>query len=1001
MPGTNINGSPNIALLDSKIVADLCGGAFYVDLTTSVWIGSGYNNVEGADVKITNPYGVIIKNYPTSGFDIYPPMTGIVGINVPTQAGNFQYGTYTVEVRLTDSGGTEYIVSKPVNLCQPNVNNKTRNYGSLSSQLNGICSEGKMYVIVDTPPNYKGNVVHSQVNSFTLEYPTSSGIDELDTDVASFSTYLFEGVYKITGTICALYDNGDNVFFKVNYRVKRKKEVFCSIDDCCVSAKFEELNLLLDSDCSQEEKDRTSSIIVDGLFYLKAAELAAKCGVDPSDYISKLEVVLGCKCTCNCSDGTPIINNNPSKDFNITGCNVIKTTVGLTDSYLINNYAYTTTVDPNGGVLTASAQTLSSCTKTQALSFNINIAYNQIKNLGNANVTEANFWASIINKSINSIDATCLGYNSASWATLSFAQKWSAVVAFACSCCSCVAAVTSSSISKEGADAILTWVATGTFSYDIYVDGVLFGNVLGSHDTVTLTGMADGLEHMYVIIPKCSNGKIGTTSTGTFTLLACAHIEPPSVSSNNVNGVDCPYDLTALVASLPSGITAEWHTANNTHSSSLLGDPTMVNSGVYYVFAKDDEGCYSIGIGVTVICSSESNCTAPQTLLVTTITGGNLVQFQSAAFPPPLNSYTVKRKPGASPDVPGSYTTIGTPSFNATSGRWEILDNSAANNVLYTYKAQSNCGDSTTPYVLYNYSNITCPSITITPGTDDIQYSFVGVGGYVDKYEVKLYDESGITLLHTDTHIPSFPNPITGTFMYLTSATIYHIFVRVFIGAYYKDCAVIITETDAIAGTSGSYILGNDTGTICAGYITTLYTDGPFAMGGILYVDGSLTTPVTGYIYVLDVLTSRIFNLNTSTGVIGSDTTLTCSPTTSVLTFYNYSAADFDFELSTPMPTTNIVITGASVHGFIPGDCTGGISEIDTINVGNPLTILAGNTGGLVTGNSPMSCSINSWKRVNNIIINGVNKTNGDIIVIDGIFITIIINTSCNGSYAC
>ena len=78
---TIITGSPNITSLDSKIVADLCTGFFYVDVTPSVFLPGGTGTsggVQGANVKITNPLGIVIKQYSTSGFDINPPMTSRV-----------------------------------------------------------------------------------------------------------------------------------------------------------------------------------------------------------------------------------------------------------------------------------------------------------------------------------------------------------------------------------------------------------------------------------------------------------------------------------------------------------------------------------------------------------------------------------------------------------------------------------------------------------------------------------------------------------------------------------------------------------------------------------------------------------------------------------------------------------------------------------------------------------------------------------------------------------
>ena len=128
---TIITGSPNITLLSSKIIADLCAGYFYIDLTPSVFLPGGAGTsggVQGANVRVTNPLGVVIKQYSTSGFDIYPPMTSVVSVSIPTTAGNYLYGTYTIDVKLTDEDGTEYTVTKSVNICPPDSNNKNQNH---------------------------------------------------------------------------------------------------------------------------------------------------------------------------------------------------------------------------------------------------------------------------------------------------------------------------------------------------------------------------------------------------------------------------------------------------------------------------------------------------------------------------------------------------------------------------------------------------------------------------------------------------------------------------------------------------------------------------------------------------------------------------------------------------------------------------------------------------------------------------------------------------------
>ncbi len=136
------------------------------------------------------------------------------------------------------------------------------------------------------------------------------------------------------------------------------------------------------------------------------------------------------------------------------------------------------------------------------------------------------------------------------------------------------------------------------------------------------------------------------------------------MTTTNANGVPCPYDLTALVNALPAGISAEWHTANNTLASTLVPNAQSVVTGTYYVFAKDNNGCYSAGVLVQVICQLAS-CTAPQSLSVEKTPTGFLVKFNGAAFPPSgATPYTVKRRLASDPDVVGSYTIIGTPEYD-------------------------------------------------------------------------------------------------------------------------------------------------------------------------------------------------------------------------------------------------------------------------------------------------------------------------------------------------
>lgn len=788
MPGTPATGSTEIAIVDSKIVADLCAGLFRVDATPTVYIGSGKDEVLGALVEILNPYGIVVKPY-GEPYEIAPGLSGgmdaVITYPVPTQANAFQTGTYTINLKMFDSTGASWVVSKTVKVCAPDKENKTRKYGSLSAKLKADCVAGKLYVIVDGVTTYNGKIAESQVLEAELEYPTSSELDPLDVTTGNFSVTLFEGVYKLTGEICATYNYGDNVFAKVKYKIKKEHNVRCLIDECCVLEALVELQGRTKTDCTDKEKEETASIIVEALSLFEILKLAANCGEDPSEYVADLEKLLGCKCTCNCAEGTPIIGTTPASDVVVEGCNVDVDTSGLTTTYTINNYEYVVQIAANGGALVVSAATLEGCTKTQVITFNIATVYSQIRTLANASDGEGDFWASVVNKSLRDIDPACLGITDEAWVALSFAGKWAALLAKLCLCCgTCDATVTDVEETDSGKDTILSWEGEA-YLYEIWLDGVLVGTILTSGFVTDpysqiLAGANDGIEHSWLIVAKCSNGAIGQTATGEFQKAGCPTVAPTILTEDVVDGVvtaTCPFDLTSVVdGSNPN--TAEWHTADNTLAGTMVSNPAASAGGAYWVFNKDSNGCYSVGLKVTILCDAEASCTAPQNLTVGQFGADNFyIRFQSAAYPPPGNSYTVKRRLASDPDVGGSYTTIGTPVWNASLNRWVIADLTAVDNTLYVYRAISNCG-STEPSIDYVYANVNCPTMVLYPTDSTVSYSFVPISGAAE-IVVEILDSTGTVLIHTDTHTPAFSNPTTGTFIYLDGSTTYKVRLKV------------------------------------------------------------------------------------------------------------------------------------------------------------------------------------------------------------------------------
>jgi hypothetical protein len=94
--------------------------------------------------------------------------------------------------------------------------------------------------------------------------------------------------------------------------------------------------------------------------------------------------------------------------------------------------------------------------------------------------------------------------------------------------------------------------------------------------------------------------------------------------------------------------------------------------------------------------------------------------------------------------------------------------------------------DRTCDRVTSSTDDINCPTVTLTPDTTDIDYSFSDGGQGVDSWEVQL--KQGGTLIDTDTFTAPFSNPLTGTFSGLTPATSYDVYLVATEGSYTKTC---------------------------------------------------------------------------------------------------------------------------------------------------------------------------------------------------------------------
>lgn len=791
MSATIVTGSANITLFDQKITGDLYAGNFIIDVTPSVFLNT--SNLLGVKIQIKNPYGFVIRAYGNS-YDIVAPFTSAFTFAVPTQLNKYQYGTYTFEAEITETGGViKHYNSKSLKICEnPDVSN-------VCISLLADCKAGHLNFKTKQPPPYQGVLPTNKVESWLVKYPTGT-IAQETFSASNISLPLFEGVYNISGTITAVYPLGDNTFAKLGFTSTIEQPIKCYIDFSCFWVKIKYYVDLMNNDCDIVLKQQYDKIIKDAIALIEIANYANVFGNDPTEYITQLEELLDCACA-NCSSTSEVINGDPAENITINGVGVTSVLEGLTRTYTINNYSYVSTADPAQNIITISGGVISGSVVTQTLSVNIANLYAAVKTQIN-NFTEYTQIGTYVKNGYVPSNPTLafLGISIGTYNSETFAQFLERVMVKMASCCgsvTCLADITELATSASGMNTLVDWGnVANVYSVDIYVDDNFVDNVLAPLSNYLLVGYNDGTEHTVKISAKCSNGAIGETLSRTFNYAGCDAIISPSLSSNVVTGATCPYDLTTLHSAAPVGFTYEWHNANNTSPLSLVPNPASVSSGIYFIFSKQNTtGCYSPANQVILTCAVAGNCTEPLSMLVESAVGGALISFSSAAIPPP--SYLVKRRLASDPDVGGSYSTIGAPTFNGDTNKWEILDAAPTNNTLYVYKAESQCSDATRPSSFYTFAKITCPVVTLTPAATTMGYSFTNVGGGVDKYIVSINTVVPQSLITSNTITPAFASPITGSLTGLTASTNYEVVVGVFIGTYLKKCPSILISTTA------------------------------------------------------------------------------------------------------------------------------------------------------------------------------------------------------------
>lgn len=824
----------------------------------------------------------------------------------------FLFQTYAIYAAIQDNGGIVYQTAIIyANVCQPN-NLTDQGYVPGLFQITADCINSVLTVKEITALVYNSLQPQSVSKSGNLYYPTGTIAVVPFSNTPFSNNVVYTGQYNVQCTTVATYAIGQDVYVLVSYITNNNFNETCAnkmSDILCCIQKVQQTYI---RNCENAIGANAKQQLLDISLFVMNGLLKEISGQDSSFEVGYIKKYLSCDCgssSLSQSEFTPI---NPAVTSivltGLGGTNIpAPTLTGNTQTYQIGSNVYQVvkgnTVDL---AFTITLNTAISNTVQYIITFNYDTMAGYI-------LTAIQNDPALLSQlnSLVTAAGSILGLNGL-----------------------CV-------INTNEVNYSLSQPITGaTLLTNVVINGTTYAaptNLFGNNPTAIATWL-NSLT-LGTFSAAVNSNILTILSVGNTNTLATLTFSAPNVTQAfQATSVSLVQVLQAIITYLCNMTDLQIALANNLILCTLNYNNTVVQT-TYASGTK--QGVYNAAIA-NAICNLASRmsalisftCTQLQALFsdnanaqfsnsndrylsvvggaCTTLTG----QQQALAFIAAVNAYpNVKQAfcaiscstPGTCPAISGvnfssnsstsiafygvtwgtlplanqivtlMYRVTGTSTWITASGTINIFPNGNINGTspyviaglvagtTYDVSVGNNCGGS--PFV----AQISTQSGTVLSGNyllDNVAYNICGDTPVVLYYSsafgtgVTMYTNMGLTVPVTGYTL--IASPISGVIYNLNSTT---------------GVVGSATGSNCTSGTPGSYIVGNSTSTICNGSDITLYTNGAFSPGGTLYVDMALTEPKTGDAYVVNTTTSTIYNLNTSTGVIGSSTGLSCIAT--------------------------------------------------------------------------------------------------------------------------
>lgn len=916
--------SANITTFRVGLDIDIYNRLFtFKDLSTYAGSsGSGRFNVLGISFLLKDQTGVELAtiDFTDASKFIVPGSATEFEVDMSSMAYQFLFQTYLIQAAIKDADGTVYYVDAVYKkVCQP-ANITESGYVPGMFQVTPNCTDNVLTVKELTPLVYNNQTPALTTKSGTLSYPTGTIAGISFTGTPFSNNALYNGQYRIACTTVSEYDLQDDVTVFVTYLTNNVFDVTCAnkIADliCCMVDLQTRYLKNCNNATGQNAKQLLDEITVPFLLGL-TKEIN---GQDASTEAELIKKTLSCDCGATSlrqNEFTPVNPASTSIVLNgVGGTTVPSPTInGNTKTYNIASNVYQV-VKGNTGDLSFAIEV---DTATQYLvKYKITLNYTTLSetilNTISASTELKNLFNSLVSVSggvnLSGLDGKCVVDLTSCDYVLTQAFFTDNVVAKSI-LINGVTHTAPGGLVISNPSAIASWLnglGHGTFSVSYNANAVPPGGIIlvqtnsnsNTIGTFVFTVVASDVSYTFASTCKtlvqilqaiidylCDLTSAEIALGQTLTLWQVDYNgNPLSVSYANSNQAvynqglaDAVYNIVSWISNLTGLTCAKINALFPASPSSTFGSTSKMygNDGNGNCIGWSDKQIALMVINAinsypevkaaycAISCAKPASCPDISDISLNIV--GTDIGIYGVTFsvtPSATQSCTVyyKKNGTSDPYIVATNALLMLPNGTVqTSPPYLILNPDAGQ--TYDIKIVNNCGGA--GFV----KQVLVPTGSAYPGTyrrDSVLYNLCASS------PVTLYTQypwgSADQVVYTNIGLSI---PLTG-YSYISGPD----------GEIWEIDSLTgqlgaSTGTNCDTGIPNAVIVGNSTVTICGHTVATGYTNGAFAVGQTLYSDSGLSTPLTGYSYVVNTANNQIYNLNSVTGIIGVAVGTSCT----------------------------------------------------------------------------------------------------------------------------